>query len=238
MANYSLTYSISFFVTYIKMLLGYPFSTLDTFRLSTMFSQSWHNNTCTKEKQSNEWSISALTQSNLSVENKLRAKLWGLISCRYSVSVGLWRASFCVHYLLFIYVPLLWYVAGATFCTKHSCSHVHWEGKHISTAVAKIVCTHTHIHTKLSQKCTPPTQYCPPPPITTTQARVGDTNRKDAVSPPLCKCCIHLFLCLIYSSYSISSHNFLPAMSGQGHLILLNLFRTDRHMRSDTACCC
>lgn len=30
-----------------------------------------------------------------------------LVSCRCSVSAGLWRASFCGHYLLFIYVPLL-----------------------------------------------------------------------------------------------------------------------------------
>lgn len=65
--------------------------------------------------------------------------------------------------------------------------------------------THTHIHTNLSQKCTPPTQYCPPPPVTTTQARFRDTNRQDTVCPPLYKRCIHLFLCLIFFFYLLFS---------------------------------
>ncbi len=39
--------------------------------------------------------------------------------------------------------------------------------------------THTHTHTNLPQKCTPPTQCCPPPLVTTTQARFRDTSRQD-----------------------------------------------------------
>lgn len=93
-----------------------------------------------------------LTWSVLCVEHLGRTK-------PRSACAGLWRPSFCVHYLLFMYIPLLWFVARETLCRKCSRSHVHREGKHISTAVAKTVharahsCnTRTHTHTQASHK--------------------------------------------------------------------------------------
>lgn len=135
-----------------------------------------------------------LTWSVLCVEHLGRTK-------PRSACAGLWRPSFCVHYLLFMYIPLLWFVARETLCRKCSRSHVHREGKHISTAVAKTVhaCTHTllqhthaYTHTSLPQKCTPPTQRCPPPSVTTIRARFRDTGF------------LQLWVCLTFSSSSFS----------------------------------
>ncbi len=144
-----------------------------------------------------------------------------------------------IYYLYtYLYCDML---PGQPFCTKRSCSHVRWEGKHISTAVAKSVhtCihTHTHTHTQTSHK----NAHLPlsiAPLLQSRQHKLDSGTLTGKISPPLCTYCIHLLLCLsiLYSWFFFPCfsqsfiHNFLPAMSGQGHFILVNFFQA-KHTR-------
>lgn len=155
-----------------------------------------------------------LTWSVLCVEHLGRTK-------PRSACAGLWRPSFCVHYLLFMYIPLLWFVARETLCRKCSRSHVHREGKHISTAVAKTVharthtpATHTRIHT-----------HKPPTKMHTSHSALPTSFSHDymsqiqghRISPALS---VSYFQFFFFFSYFLIS-----LMSDQGHLILSNPLR-------------
>lgn len=89
---------------------------------------------------------------------------------------------------------------GQPFCTKRFCSHVHHEGKHISTAVAKTERLHTQTHSRTHTHKSPTEMHTshsmlPASCVTTTQARFRDINKKD--SPPLSTYCTpHLPLSL------------------------------------------
>ena len=96
-------------------------------------------------------------------------------------------------------------------------------------------CAHTHTSTQTShKKCTPPTQHCPPVLLQSRQNRLLDEGTlKGEISPPLCTYCPLLSFNLLFwfqPAFSQSvTHNFPPAMSDQGHLILLNFVRISRH---------
>ena len=135
-----------------------------------------------------------------------------------SACAGLWRPSFCVHYLLFMYIPLLWFVARATLCTKRFGSHVHREGKHIFTAVDKTVCVRTcscNTHTQTSHK----NVHLPLPLLASFSHDSISQIQGQRISPPLN---VSYFQFFFFFSY------FLPSlMSDQGHLILSNPYESD-----------
>lgn len=103
--------------------------------------------------------------------------------------------------------------------------------------------THMYMHTNLQQKFTLPTQYCPPPPVTTTQAAVRDINRQDLPSTLLYPSPLHCFKLLLLLSPAFLSPP-LPTLCLKCHIQVtssLNSFRTDRR-GSDSGCwlllCC
>lgn len=98
--------------------------------------------------------------------------------------LGLWRASFYVHYLLFICIAILWYVARATL---------------LCTAVAKTVHAHVHkyTHKHPTKKMFTSHSLLPTSSVTTTQARFRDTNIFTHLFP--------IFQSVIFVSLLISS---------------------------------